>query len=96
MSGTGTFWNGEATPARRVSLVVADGPHPLGWYKRHVGEHRAAVEVTIWYTDDKPATVFYIDDADGSGWAKVTEGRGSPRVGHRSLYAVPGTVEDRP
>ncbi len=23
--------------------------------------------------------------ADGDGWRKVTEGRGSPRVGHRSL-----------
>ena len=28
---------------------------------------------------------FYLDDEDGRGWRKVTEGRGSPGYGHRSL-----------
>lgn len=29
--------------------------------------------------------VCYLDDRDGSGWYKVTEGHGSPRVGHRDV-----------
>lgn len=31
----------------------------------------------------------------GAGWWKVTYGRGSPRVGHRDLVPVPGSVEGR-
>lgn len=38
--------------------------------------------------------ICYLDDRDGSGWAKVTEGRGSSRWGHRDVPLV--DVEDRP
>lgn len=32
--------------------------------------------------------ISYLDNRDGSGWAKVTEGHGSPRWGHRNVPLV--------
>lgn len=96
-----TFWNGEPTPARRVTIVCADAPEfPAYWARAAeiVGSRRDAVEVS--YNGE----TFYLDDeADpenpesrpGSGWGKVTLGRGSPRYGHRELRPVAGTVEER-
>jgi hypothetical protein len=79
-----TFWNGEPTPAKRVVLrLEGDGGHPAYWAREAIGSERDAVRVE--YGD----AVFYLDNADGSGWRKVTEGRGSPRWPDRSLY---GTV----
>lgn len=85
-----TYWNGETAEARRVTLVVADGPHPLGWYREHIGQRRDAVEVIY-----PPLSTFWLDDEDGNGWLKVTEGRGSPSWAHRSLYPEAGSVEAR-
>jgi hypothetical protein len=67
-----TYWNGQPAPARRVRVVV--GPRHGG-----DGDERAAVEVRAG------GVTFYLDDADGSAWAKVTTGLGSPRLGHRGL-----------
>jgi hypothetical protein len=84
-----TNWNGEPAEARRVSVVVADdGRFPAYWARELVGTVRAAVEVTY------DGRTFYLDDEDGSGWAKVTVGQGSPRWGHRSLE-VERVVRDR-
>jgi hypothetical protein len=63
-----------------VRVVVGDtGFFALPWFKEFIGQEREAVEVT-YYGD-----VFYLDNEDGSGWAKVTNGHGSPQYGHRSL-----------
>jgi hypothetical protein len=52
-----TYWNGEPTPARKVTLVVADAPeHELYWARSFIGMRRNAVEVT--YNDE----TFYLDD----------------------------------
>lgn len=75
-----TFWNGEPVPAVKTRVVVADAPHfPGYWARPLVGEMRDAVRVTY------AGRTFYLDNADGSGWRKVTDGRGSPRWGHGEL-----------
>jgi len=32
--------------------------------------------------------IAYLDNRDGSGWYKVTEGHGSPRLGHRDVPLI--------
>ena len=75
-----TYWNGEPVKARKVKVLVGDSPKPTWWCAELAGTTRQAVEVDTGY--GKP---FYIDNIDGSGWAKVTIGRGAPDIGHRSL-----------
>jgi hypothetical protein len=80
-----TYWNGELADARRVRVIVADdGRFPNYWAREFVGQERDAVEVL---SGDAPDDVFpfYLDDEDGTGWVKVTTGRGSPRWGHRTI-----------
>jgi hypothetical protein len=75
-----TYWNGELTDCSRVIVVVADAPEFPAYRARDlVGQERHAVEVRYF---DKP---FYIDNENGSGWAKVRFAGGGPRVGHSSL-----------
>lgn len=75
-----TFWNGERAAARRVRVIVADDPQfPAYWARPLVGTERDAVEVIY------AGHVFYLDNDSGEGWAKVTDGRGSPRYGHQDL-----------
>lgn len=72
------MWNGEKARGRRVMVRV--GHAERTWWCAYLeGTERVAVEVT--YGDQ----VFFLDNEDGSGWAKVTGGGGSPRVGHKSL-----------
>ena len=74
-----TMWNGQPCKADRVTVIVADhGTFPGYWARDLVGTHRRAVRVEY---DNQ---VMYLDDEDGSGWAKVTRG-GSPLMGHRDL-----------
>ena len=76
----GPNWNGEPCEARRVRVVIADAPRfPSYWARDLVGQEREAVEVVY------NGQTFYIDNADGSGWVKVTEGMGSYRWPHRGL-----------
>lgn len=75
-----TYWNGESARANKVTVTVADkGTFSTPWFKDIVGQKRAAVEVIYG------ADVFYLDDENGSGWDKVTRGKGSPHIGHRQL-----------
>ncbi|WP_291208938.1 hypothetical protein [Hyphomonas sp.] len=77
--GPETFWNGEPTKARKVFVEVG-GPVPSTWWCADlIGFERRAVEVTY------QGQTFFLDDEDGSGWEKVTTGRGGFRYGHRSL-----------
>ena len=76
---TRTYWNGELTECRRVTVIVGAVPRASWWCADLEGQKRAAVEVNYY------GVVSYIDDEDGSGWAKVTEGHGGPRWPHRGL-----------
>lgn len=76
-----TYWNGTPTPAAKVRLrLITPKDHPQYWAAKLAGTIREAVRVTY------AGRVFYLDNADGSGWAKVTQGGGSPRWPHRSVY----------
>lgn len=74
-----TYWNGEPTPARILRVIVGPSPVETWWCAGLEGSEREAVEVT--YGGEK----FFLDNEDGSGWAKVTRGHGSPQWGHSSL-----------
>jgi hypothetical protein len=78
---TATFWNGKFASARRCRVVVGEADSPRKWYAGLEGTEREAVEVR----HPTEGTVFYIDNEDGSGWGKITWGKGSPAYGHRSL-----------
>lgn len=74
------YWNGERALAVKVRVIVGDAPQfPNYWARSLVGTEREAVRVTY------SGQLFYLDNEDGSGWLKVTEGHGSPRYGHRDL-----------
>lgn len=75
----GTYWNGERCTARRVRVIVGESNPRGAWYEGLEGTARDAVEVL--YGD----MVYYLDNEDGSGWLKVTKGRGSPGVSSRFL-----------
>ena len=53
------------------------------------GTLRDAVEVSYH------GTIYFLDDEDGSGWLKVTEGKGSPYWTHRSLPDDSVVVRER-
>lgn len=87
-----TYWNGEPTPARKISAIVIDkGFFPLYWAKVDglVGQRINIVEVIYGNR------TFYLDDRNGSGWAKVTTGFGSPRWGHRSVDVDAFSIQNR-
>lgn len=87
-----TYWNGMETEAVRGTAVVADEPaFPLYWARELVGERIAVVRVNLDGVNYGGGEDF-LDDRDGSGWAKVTGG-GGPRMGHSSVAIVPGSFE---
>lgn len=85
---TSPGWNGEPAKARRVVVRVGHPMRPTWWCARLEGQEWDAVEV------EYAGRVFYLDDSDGSGWAKVMTG-GSPQVGHRSLPDDSEVVAER-
>lgn len=74
-----TYWNGEPCKARLVEVTVGNSPRQTWWCAELEGQRRQAVEVE--YGGGK----FYLDNKDGSGWRKVTVGRGSPAFYHASV-----------
>lgn len=82
MSGE-TFWIGEPATAVRGAGVVAPSSFPVFWGRDLIGQRIPVVQV------EYGGRRFWLDNRDGSGWAKVTTGHGSPRLGHRNL-----TVDD--
>lgn len=85
------FWNGLPTKVRKVVGTVVDwDPEehpPLAWWRGLSGQRIEAVEVVLDGVN-YGGGIAYLDNRDGSGWFKVTEGRGSPRVGHRDVPLV--------
>lgn len=83
-TGPETYWNGEILdpPALKIyGTVVDDESFPDLWYRGEglIGKRIKAVAVLYGGNE------FHLYDEDGSGWAKVTEGRGSPRVGSKGV-----------
>lgn len=85
------YWNGLPTPVRKVVGTVppwdAEVHPPLAWWRDLSGQRIVAVEVELDGVNYGGGTA-YLDDRDGSGWHKVTVGRGSPRCGHRDVPLV--------
>ncbi len=93
------YWNGE--PAKYRVVMIQVGPEPAAltkqleaarpglkrylWFVPFIGTQRQAVEVH--YGQGEP---FYLDNEDGRGLLKVTEGMGSWKYGHKSVYPQPG------
>lgn len=79
------YWNGLPTYAVRGTGVVLDSPEfPQFWGRDLVGQRIPVVRVVLDGVN-YGGGIAYLDDRDGSGWRKVTEGHGSPAYGHRDL-----------
>lgn len=92
------YWNGLPTLASRGTAIVADAPQfPAYWAKADgiVGQRIPVVRVVLDGVN-YGGGVTYLDDRDGSGWAKVTTGRGSPRYGHADVAVEIGSFEATP
>lgn len=88
-----TFWNGLPTPARRGTAIVAESFKFLDYWARGlIGARIDVVEVILDDVSYGGGTT-YLDNRDGSAWAKVTEGRGSPGRGHRDVAIRAGSFE---
>ncbi len=75
-----TRWNGEPARAVKIAVMVARAPEfPHYWADQYVDTIRQAVRV------DYGSQHFYLDNEDGTGWRKVTDGRGMPNWPHRNL-----------
>lgn len=96
MSTTEIYWNGLATTGERGTAVVADAPEfPLYWARPLIGQRIPVVLVVL----DGVAFgggVAYLDDRDGTGWRKVTEGRGGPRYPHSDVAIESDSFEANP
>lgn len=94
------FWNGEQAAFRIVKCIVGPEPKHLTdhfekhsksmpegkrkrflWFEAFEGQEWEVVEVHYG-----PGEPFFLDNFDGSGFYKVVAGKGSPQVGHRSIY----------
>ena len=84
---TDTYWNGQSTPARKVRVRVGESPKPTWWCANLEGQVRDAVEI------EYGGRTFYLDNVDGAGWYKVTEGHGSPNVASRILPDTSAVIE---
>ena len=74
-----TYWNGEVTACRQVRVRVGHSPQPTWWCAGMEGTIRRAIEVQY------RGNTFYLDNENGSGWEKVTSGKGGPRTAHLQL-----------
>lgn len=88
--GEPTYWNGEPCEAQRGTAVIADDERFPAYWARHeglVGQRGPVVRVVYGGHEQ------WLWDRDGIGWAKVTEGHGSPRWSHANVDIEPGTFE---
>lgn len=82
-----TYWNGEPAKVRKVFVKVGPAAKSTYWYAGLEGTIRKAIEV------EQAGCRFLLDDEDGSGWQKVTVGKGGPSFPHSSLSGE--IVDDR-
>lgn len=79
---TRTWWNGEPCEAERGTVVVGRAPRATWWCAELEGTRRRVVRVTY------AGQVFYLDNDGenaGTGWRKVTTGKGWPDTFHASV-----------
>lgn len=80
-----TYWNGQLTPAVIGTAVVEPTRQfPDFWGKHLVGQRIPVVRVVLDGVNFGGG-VIYLDNRDGSGWLKVTVGRGGPASRHREV-----------
>ncbi len=95
MSKPKTYWNGVECDVEEVKVILADAPEfPQYWARDLVGQERNVLKVILTKVPinaegdieelDEPE-IFYIDNEDGSGMKKVTEGMGMWQYGHRDI-----------
>ena len=93
------YWNGLPTEVERGTAIVADAPEfPAYWARAEgiIGQRIPVVRVVLDGVNYGGGTS-YLDDRDGSGWRKVTQGHGSPAYGHRDVAIVDGSFRgERP
>ena len=74
------FWNGEPAKFKGLEYTVTEVKEkPLSWQNSLVGTRRQAIEI------DYSGHTFIIDNQDGLGFIKVTEGRGLFKFAHKSV-----------
>lgn len=90
-----TYWNGQPIAALRGTAVVADTDEFPGYWARRDGLIGDRIPVVRVEHDGGAYAggTEYLDDRDGSGWRKVTEGHGGPRWPHRNVIIESGTFE---
>jgi len=89
------FWNGLPTTARLGTAIVANAPQfPQYWAKDLIGQRIEVVEINLEGVN-YGGGVDYLDDRDGSGSVKVTEGHGSPRYPHRNVQIEADSFVER-
>lgn len=80
-----TYWNGLLTLAVRGTAVVAPAPQFRDyWAKSLIGARIEVVRVDL-YGVVHGGGIMYIDNRDGSGWYKVTQGHGGPYYPHKQV-----------
>src|SRR5215217_2947403 len=81
------FWNGLPTAATRGTAVVTDNSAFPAYWARTEGILGQRIPVVMVDLDgvNYGGGVTYLDDRDGDGWRKVTEGYGGPRWPHRNV-----------
>jgi hypothetical protein len=72
-------WNYEKCQATKGTVVVGTSQMPTWWCAALKGQRRKCVRVE--YQGD----VFFLDDEDGSGSAKVFSRGGGPDSGHKNV-----------
>lgn len=77
------YWNGIKCEMEviRIRLIESNDVPLLYWGKPFYGQDRQAIRVFA------QGGSFVIDNEDGMGYNKLTVGMGSPRYGHRSIFA---------
>lgn len=92
-----TYWNDIPTLAYQGTGVVADTPeYPHYWARSEggsgiIGQRIPVVRVVFEGVNSSRPT--YLDNRDGSGWEKVTVGRGNPNYGHSLVVIIPGSFK---
>ena len=89
------YWNGVEVEAKEVNVIVADDARfPMYWARELVGKERKALKIIVTQAPKNadgdivkvdPPEIFYIDNEDGEGLRKVTEGKGMWTYPHKSL-----------
>ena len=83
------YWNGLPTFGIRGTAIVAPAPEfPEYWAEDLIGQRIKVVAVNLDGVNFGGGTIF-LDDRTGGAYAKVTEGMGSPRIGHASIEIEP-------